>query len=81
MPRLVRDMPIVILGDGPVEQELKQQAKNLGLQHALLGALPEADKVALLSLCYALAFPSHLRSEAFGITLLEAAMFGKPMIS
>lgn len=76
------DMPIVILGDGPVECELKQQVQNLGLKHVhFLGALPEADKVVLLSLCYALAFPSHLRSEAFGITLLEAAMYGKPMIS
>jgi rhamnosyl/mannosyltransferase len=37
--------------------------------------------VALLKLCYAVAFPSHLRSEAFGISLLEGAMFGKPMIS
>jgi rhamnosyl/mannosyltransferase len=75
-------IPVVILGDGPVEQELKRQAQALNLQHVhFLGALPESDKVALLSLCYALAFPSHLRSEAFGITLLEAAMFGKPMIS
>jgi glycosyltransferase involved in cell wall biosynthesis len=37
--------------------------------------------VALLTLCYAMAFPSHLRSEAFGISLLEGAMYGKPMIS
>jgi glycosyltransferase involved in cell wall biosynthesis len=37
--------------------------------------------VALLTLCYAVAFPSHLRSEAFGISLLEGAMYGKPMIS
>jgi rhamnosyl/mannosyltransferase len=46
-----------------------------------VGALGDADKVALLTLCYALAFPSHLRSEAFGISLLEGAMYGKPMIS
>jgi glycosyltransferase involved in cell wall biosynthesis len=46
-----------------------------------VGALDDADKVALLTLCYAMAFPSHLRSEAFGISLLEGAMFGKPMIS
>ncbi|MBY0574377.1 MAG: glycosyltransferase family 4 protein [Undibacterium sp.] len=75
-------IPVVILGDGPVEAELKQQAQRLGLNNVIfLGALPEEDKVALLNLCYALAFPSHLRSEAFGITLLEAAMYGKPMIS
>jgi glycosyltransferase involved in cell wall biosynthesis len=75
-------IPVVILGNGPVENELKQQAQRLGLTNVhFLGALPEEDKVALLSLCYALAFPSHLRSEAFGITLLEAAMFGKPMMS
>lgn len=75
-------IPIVILGDGPVEAELKRQAQRLGLQNVhFLGALPEEDKVALMQLCYGLAFPSHLRSEAFGITLLEAAMFGKPMIS
>ncbi|MBU5685243.1 glycosyltransferase, partial [Citrobacter sp. S44_ASV_140] len=38
-------------------------------------------KVALLKLCTAIVFPSHLRSEAFGITLLEGAMYGKPLIS
>lgn len=76
------DIPVVILGDGPVEQELVAQAQRLQLKNVhFLGALPETDKVALLNLCFALAFPSHLRSEAFGITLLEAAMFGKPMIS
>lgn len=75
-------MPVVILGDGPVEAELKQQALRLGLNNVhFLGALPEQDKVALIKQCYALVFPSHLRSEAFGITLLEAAMFGKAMIS
>ncbi|MFZ6745771.1 glycosyltransferase family 4 protein [Undibacterium sp. JH2W] len=76
------DIPIVIVGDGPEEIELKRQAQQLQLTNVhFLGALPEPDKVALLTLCYALAFPSHLRSEAFGISLLEGAMYGKPMIS
>lgn len=39
------------------------------------------DKVALLQLSTAVVFPSHLRSEAFGITLIEGAMHGKPLIS
>jgi len=76
------NIPVVIVGDGPEELELKAQAQKLGLYNVkFLGALPEPDKVALLQLCLALACPSHLRSEAFGISLLEAAMFGKPMIS
>ncbi len=76
------DYPVVIVGAGPIEMELKAHAERLGLTHVLfVGALDEADKVALLTLCYAVAFPSHLRSEAFGISLLEGAMYGKPMIS
>jgi rhamnosyl/mannosyltransferase len=76
------DYPVVIVGAGPIEGELKARALALGLKNVLfVGKLDEPDKVALLKLCYAVAFPSHLRSEAFGISLLEGAMFGKPMIS
>ncbi|MDH0339081.1 glycosyltransferase family 4 protein [Metapseudomonas otitidis] len=76
------DYPIVIVGAGPIEDELKKQAAQLGLRNIhFLGHLPDEDKVALLTLCYGVLFPSHLRSEAFGISLLEGAMFGKPMIS
>ena len=76
------DYPIVIVGAGPIEHELKEQAARLGLKNVLfVGALDERDKAALLTLCYAVSFPSHLRSEAFGISLLEGAMYGKPMIS
>lgn len=76
------DYPIVIVGAGPIEAELKAQAAQLGLRNIhFLGHLPDEDKVALLTLCYGVVFPSHLRSEAFGISLLEGAMYGKPMIS
>jgi rhamnosyl/mannosyltransferase len=76
------DYPIVIVGAGPIEEELKAQAAQLGLTNILfLGQLPDEDKVALLALCYCVLFPSHLRSEAFGVSLLEGAMYGKPMIS
>jgi len=76
------DYPVVVVGAGPIEQELKAQAAKLDLRNVhFLGQLPEEDKTALLTLCHGVVFPSHLRSEAFGISLLEGAMFGKPMIS
>lgn len=76
------DFPVVIVGAGPIEEQLRVHAAKLGLRNIhFLGALPEEDKVALLELCLAVVFPSHLRSEAFGISLLEGAMYGKAMIS
>ena len=76
------DYPIVIVGSGPIEKELKAQVAQLGLRNIhFMGQLCDEDKVALLMLCYGVVFPSHLRSEAFGISLLEGAMYGKPMIS
>ena len=75
-------LPVVIMGGGYQEAELKAKAAALGLGNVkFLGGLPDEDKQALLMLCEAFVFPSHLRSESFGISLLEAAMYGKPMIS
>lgn len=76
------DYPVAIVGAGPIEAELKAQASQLGVRNVhFLGHLPDEDKVALLSQCLGVVFPSHLRSEAFGVSLLEGAMYGKPMIS
>ncbi|CAB3780908.1 glycosyltransferase family 4 protein [Pararobbsia alpina] len=76
------EIDVVILGGGPLEAELKSQAQALALKKVhFVGALPDEDKFALLTLCHGLVFPSQLRSEAFGISLLEGAMYGKPMIS
>lgn len=76
------DYPTVIIGTGPEESTLKQKANEYGLKNIhFLGHVSDEDKAALLKLCYAFVFPSHLRSEAFGLSLVEAAMFGKPMIS
>lgn len=76
------DFPLVIVGTGPCEEAIKHQAQQRNLQSVcFLGSLPEEDKIALISLCYAFVFPSTMRSEAFGVSLLEAAMLGKPLIS
>jgi glycosyltransferase involved in cell wall biosynthesis len=76
------EYPIVIAGAGPLEKGLRSQAQAFGLSNVhFVGAVDDTDKVALLSLCSTFVFPSHLRSEAFGISLLESAMYGKSMIS
>ena len=65
-----------------IEKELKKQALiNKADNIHFVGFVSDIDKVALLSLGYAVLFPSHLRSEAFGVTLLEGAMYYKPLIS
>ena len=75
-------LPIVIVGGSGIEHEIRSKAKKLNLSNVhFVGSLPDEDKTALLQLSYAIVFPSHLRSEAFGITLLEGAMYGKPLIS
>lgn len=75
------DIPLLIVGAGPIENELVRQSHQLGLVNVhFIGEVSEQDKVDLMTACYGIVFPSHLRSEAFGISLLEGAMFGKPLI-
>jgi len=73
---------VVIAGSGPEQAALLAQAKALGLHNTVFaGQVSESEKVALLRACRALVLPSHLRSEAFGMVLVEASLYGKPMIS
>lgn len=74
--------PIVIAGDGPELERLRALAKAESVTNLVfLGHVSEEDKAALLKLAGVFVFPSHLRSEAFGMSLIEAAMHSKPMIS
>ena len=73
---------VVIVGAGPVEAELRQQARDLALDNVIFaGFVSDQEKMALFHLCRAVVFPSYLRSEAFGVTLLEGAMSSRPLIS
>jgi glycosyltransferase involved in cell wall biosynthesis len=71
---------VVIAGSGPLENDLKKQAAGYKNIH-FMGDITDQEKVNLLSSCYAFVFSSHLRSEAFGLSLLEASMHQKPMIT
>ena len=71
---------IIIAGSGPLEAQLKTLA--IGLQNVrFVGKISEDDKAALLQLAYGYTFPSHLRSEAFGMSLLEASAYSLPMVT
>jgi rhamnosyl/mannosyltransferase len=74
--------PILIAGSGPEEKNLRNLAAQVGAKNVLFaGQVSEPEKWALLAGCRALAFPSHLRSEAFGLSLVEALMFKRPVVS
>jgi len=48
---------------------------------SFVGAVDALDKDALYRLSAVFVFPSQVRSEAFGLALLEASMYGKPSVS
>jgi glycosyltransferase involved in cell wall biosynthesis len=73
---------VVIAGSGPEGANLQALAAKEGAGNVVFaGQVSDTEKVALLKRCLALVLPSHLRSEAYGMVLLEAAMFGRPLIS
>ena len=79
-----KDAPykVVIVGSGPIEAELRKLASELELDNVFFtGHISDEYKVALFHLCRAVVFPSFLRAEAFGVTLLEGAMHARPLIS
>ena len=75
------DAPIVIAGSGTEEAALHAQSAHLGVNNVLFaGHVSDAEKAALMRHCLAFVLPSHLRSEAYGMVLVEAAMNGRPLI-
>jgi rhamnosyl/mannosyltransferase len=73
---------IVIAGSGPKTQELMDQVASHSLKNIIFtGQVTNREKVSLFQKCRGFVLPSHLRSEAYGMVLVEASMFGKPMVS
>ena len=73
---------IVVVGAGPDLDLLADKASAAGNTNVVFAGMTNVkNKFALLKRCLALVLPSHRRSEAFGMTLVEASMFAKPMIT
>lgn len=75
-------VPTVFIGDGDKKNHYINTLKKAGVKNIhFVGSIFDDDKSALLSLCKAVVLPSIVRSEAFGISLLEGAAAGKALIS
>lgn len=77
------NIQLVIIGNGPLKKNLINLARKLKIENNVkfMGKLQEEEKIYILQNSQGLILPSHLKSEAFGVALLEAASLGKPLIS
>lgn len=79
----VENTTLLIIGDGELKPELIKRArrKNLKSKIHFLGELSDDEVNLYLKTCNIFVLPSILRSEAFGIVILEALSCGCPVIS
>jgi len=74
---------VVVAGEGPFGPRLKALAARLGLGGRVLfpGLLTDPELFARLATCAAFCLPSVERTEAFGVALLEAMAFARPLVT
>ena len=79
----INNAKLVIVGGGPLKNKLIDLSKKLGIDNHVyfLGRINDAEKIWLLKNSDLLVLPSINRGEAFGITMVEAMYFGKPVVS
>lgn len=70
-------------GDKEFEQECHDfiAAHGLGGRVRLLGVMRDLEKLEYFAACDIFCFPSHFEAESFGLVLLEAMQFAKPVVS
>ena len=73
---------LYIVGEGKNYDKYVNILENENIKNIkLLRSVSDNELPYLIKLSKCLILPSHLRSEAFGISLLEGLMFTKPLIS
>lgn len=80
---LLPEASVVIIGDGPERPAAVRLVAELGLGDRVFlpGRLPDAAAHEHLAACDLFCLPSVERTEAFGLSLLEAMAFGKPLVT
>ncbi|SFM67478.1 glycosyltransferase [Thermodesulforhabdus norvegica] len=74
---------LTIVGDGVLRKEHKKYVEKLGLvdRVSLPGRISNRELANMLYSCDVFCLPSIERTEAFGLVLLEAMSFSKPLIT
>jgi glycosyltransferase involved in cell wall biosynthesis len=74
---------VQIVGDGNLRVHLQKAIHRKGLENRVLlrGGLRNEMLQALFATCHVLCLPSLERTEAFGVVLLEAMRYGKPVVA
>jgi len=74
---------VFIVGQGELRHRLEALINKLNLSHKirLLGYCSDAELTALFATCDCFCLPSLERTEAFGVVLLEAMRYSKPIIA
>ncbi|MDK2922257.1 MAG: hypothetical protein PWR24_1814 [Desulfonauticus sp.] len=72
---------VVIVGDGPLYSKLKGMIDQLGLNDKVFLTGRVNDIGIFLKNCDLFCLPSIERSEAFGLVLVEALFYGKPLVT
>jgi glycosyltransferase involved in cell wall biosynthesis len=78
------DCELEIVGEGPMHQELEDLCKQLGCSARVhfRGLVEEEERMAqLFQGAAAVVLPSTTRAEAFGMVLIEAMGWGRPIVS
>lgn len=77
----LKDISIMIVGNGPEEKFLKKMADDHALENIIFkGFVEESEKKILINNSLGVILPSISRAEAFGVCLLEGMAHSKPLI-
>ena len=81
--RSLTNVSVIIAGDGTMRQKLQHLIDIHGMNDRvfLAGHITESEKSFLLAHCECFCLPSYEKTEAFGMVLLEAMAFKKPLIA
>jgi glycosyltransferase involved in cell wall biosynthesis len=75
-----RPLWLVLLGEGPLQRSLQQQAHSLGIEERLIWTGWQSNPTPFYHLCDLVVFPS-LDRETFGNVILEAWAYNRPLVT